>query len=137
MLETQCKCNVKDYVNLMHPTTWCSRQKNVNERDFGSSKYKTRKSLQIETVVTVHSFYEGNEVNRARPSIKDCAMIIQSNGNKSKNSKRLITCKFKEAYKHFKGNFPSTKIGFFKFGELRLKHCILALVRVAHILRNA
>ena len=87
---------------------------------------KPGKSLPVETVGTVCSFYKSNEVSRAMPGIKDCVTVIESNGSKSKFLKRLILSNLKEAYKHFKDKFPSIKIGFSKFAELRPKHCILA-----------
>lgn len=87
---------------------------------------KRGKSLATETVEIVHSFYETDEVSRAMPGIKDCVSVTQADGTKIKMSKRLILCNIKEAYKHFKDNFPNIKIGFSKFAELRPKHCILA-----------
>ncbi|GBM58687.1 hypothetical protein AVEN_256464-1 [Araneus ventricosus] len=56
--------------------------------------------------------------------IQDCATVIESNGSKSKISKRIILCNLKEAYKHFKDKFPSIKIGFSKFAELRRKRIL-------------
>ena len=40
--------------------------------------------------------------------------------------KRLVLSNLKEAYQLFKGNFPTEKVGFSKFAELRPKHCVLA-----------
>ncbi|GBN46744.1 hypothetical protein AVEN_184302-1 [Araneus ventricosus] len=87
---------------------------------------KPGKNLPIDTVGIVRSFYENDEVSRAMPGIKDCVTVIESNGSKSKISKRLILCNLKEAYQYFKDKLPSIKIGFSKFAELRPKHCILA-----------
>lgn len=87
---------------------------------------KPGKCLPIETVKTVHSFYESDEVSRAMPGIKDCVTVTEPDGNKTKISKRLILCNLKEAYKHFKDNFSNIKLGFSKFAELRPKQCILA-----------
>lgn len=87
---------------------------------------KPGKSLPIETVEIVRSFYENDEVSRAMPGIKDCVTVTEADGSKSKISKRLILCNLKEAHKHFKDKFPSIKIGFSKFAELRPKQCILA-----------
>lgn len=53
-------------------------------------------------------------------------MVIESNVSKSNILKKLILCNLKEAYKHFKDKFPSMKIGFSKFAELRPKHCMFA-----------
>lgn len=87
---------------------------------------KPGKTLPMQTVGIVHSFYQSDEISRAMPGIKDFVTIIEPDGSKSKISKRLILCNLKEAYKHFKDKFPSIKIGFSKFAELRPKCCILA-----------
>lgn len=108
---------------------YMDRQSKKNLKEKGileNPDSKPGKSLPIETVGTVRSFYESNEVSRAMPDIKDCATVIESNRSISKISKRLIFGNLKEAYKHVKDKFPSIKISFSKFAELRPKHCILA-----------
>lgn len=42
---------------------------------------KPGKSLSTETVETVHSFYERDEVSRVMPGMKDCVTVTEPNRN--------------------------------------------------------
>lgn len=87
---------------------------------------KPGKALSKVILDTVKSFYENDEISRIMPGIKDCVTVVDSNGIKTKMSKRLILCNLKEVYSLFKDKFSNITIGFSKFAELRPKHCILA-----------
>lgn len=88
-------------------------KKILSEKGFlESPNLKPGKSLPIEAVETVRSFYEHDEV-RAMPGIKYCVTFTVADGSN-----------FKKAHKHFKDKFPSMKIGFSKFAESRPKHCL-------------
>ena len=76
-----------------------------------------------ETFDNIVGFYENDEHSRCMPGEKD---FVQSAHGRIHVQKRLILCKLKELYQHFKEKYPQQHIGFSKFTELRPKHCILA-----------
>ena len=86
---------------------------------------KAGPSLLPETVSLVHAHYESDEVSRVMPGKKDFASI-RRDGKHVHIQKRLVLSNLKELYQNFKVKFPSLKIGFSKFAELRPKHCVLA-----------
>ena len=59
------------------------------------------------------------------PGRKDFVSVKQSEG-RLHVQKRLILCTLRELYQVFEDQYPTEKIGFTKFAELRPKHCVLA-----------
>jgi len=81
--------------------------------------------LSSETSELVRSFYENDDVSRMMPGKKDFVSVRGEEG-RVHIQKRLVLTNLKEVYLLFKERFPTEKIGFSKFAELRPKHCILA-----------
>ena len=124
------------------PKSWSTKQ---IETKFGASNYMARKvknlvaesgilatpnpklgnQLNSQTVLHIQQFYENDDVSRLIPGKKDCVSVKQGE-RRVLVQKRLILCNLKEAYRHFKDTFPTEKVGFSKFAELRPKHCVLA-----------
>ena len=59
------------------------------------------------------------------PGKKDF-VTLRKDGKRYQIQKRLILSNLKEAYYNFKDKHQDLKIGFSKFAELQLKHCVLA-----------
>ena len=115
------------------------------QKEFGVSTYtaqKTKKIVQEKgvlslpdlkagpsllpgTVSLVCAHYESDEVSRVMPGKKDF-VFIRRDGKRVHIQKRLVLSNLKEIYQDFKVKFPSLKIGFSKFAQLRPKHCVLA-----------
>lgn len=115
------------------------------QQEFGVSKYTAMKakelvqekgilatpdpkpghSLAPNTVELVHGFYNSDEVSRVMPGMKDF-VSVKENGQRVHKQKRLILSNLKECYQFFKEKFPTEKVGFSKFAELRPKQCVLA-----------
>ena len=73
----------------------------------------------------VIDFYESDDISRTMPGKKDFVSVRQE-GKRIYVQKRLVLSNLKEVYHAFKDTFPSFKIGFSKFAELRPPHCVLA-----------
>ena len=74
----------------------------------------------------VIDFYESDDISRTMPGKKDFISVRQE-GKRIHVQKRLVLSNLKEVYQAFKDTFPSKKIGFSKFAELRPpQHCVLA-----------
>ena len=80
--------------------------------------------LSSATTELVHSFYN-NDVSRMMPG-KKYFISVRGEEGRVHIQKRLVLTNLKEVYLLFKERFPTEKIGFSKFAELRPKHCILA-----------
>ena len=124
------------------PQSWT--RKRIQD-EFGVSDYMARKSKQLvrekgilsspdpkpgnslpsETVKLVIDFYESDEISRMMPGMKNFVSVRQE-GKRVHVQKRLVLSNLKEVYRSFKDAFPSKKIGFSKFAELRPPHCVLA-----------
>lgn len=74
-----------------------------------SPNLKPGKSLAIETVQTVRSFYEHDEVSRAMPGIKDCVTVTEADGRFQKDS-YCVTLKKHTAI--LRTSFPASKLDF-------------------------
>ena len=74
---------------------------------------KPGKCLSTETVETVHSFYENDEISRAMPGMKDCVTVTLPDGGKKKMSKRLILCNLERSLQSFQRQVPKCKNWFF------------------------
>ena len=124
------------------PKSWSIRKV---QKTFGASNYMVRKAkelveqkgilsipnpkpgkaLQEDTVDIITKLYESDEVSRLMPGRKDFVSVKQA-GQRVHVQKRLVLSNSKEVYQLFKERFPTEIIGFYKFAELRPKHCVLA-----------
>lgn len=86
---------------------------------------KPGRTLNENVAELVKDFYNSDDVSRMMPGRKDCVSIKNKEG-KTQVQKRLVLANVKEIYQLFKEKFPTIKIGFSKFCELRPKNCILA-----------
>ena len=94
---------------------------------------KPGKSLPNHIVDFVKGFYTSDEISRVMPGMKDFISVKGGSiGCKEHISKRSIMNNFKEAYRVFKEKFPTVKLGFSKFAELRPKSCVLTGQRRTH-----
>lgn len=113
--------------------------------EFGVSDYMARKCKQLvkdkgilstpdpkaghgippKTVKLAIDFYESDDISRIMPGKKDF-MSIRQDGRRVHIQKRLVLGNLREVYLAFKDEFPSKKIGFSKFAELRPSYCVLA-----------
>ena len=91
-------------------------------RDEGILSTPNRRSLQQTTVDLVINFYESDL--RLMPG-KDCMSVRKAEGRIT-IQKRLILSNLRELYHSFKDSYPSVKVGFSKFAEMRPRHCVLA-----------
>ena len=124
------------------PKSWTRRR---IQDEFGISDYMARKSKELVrkkgilsspdpkpghslppvTEKLVTEFYESDGKSRVMPGKKDF-VSVRVEGKRVHVQKRLVLCNLKEVYSSFKDNFPTVRIGFSKFAELRPQHCILA-----------
>ena len=81
--------------------------------------------MNPETALRVQKFYENDDISRLMPGKKDFVSVKQG-GKRVQVQKRLILSNLNEVYQNFKDTFPTEKVGFSKFAELRPKHCVLA-----------
>ena len=85
--------------------------------------------MNPETALRVQTFYENDDISRLMPGEKDFVSVKQGGGGGGERvqvQKRLILSNLNEVYQNFKVTFPTEKVGFSKFAELRPKHCVLA-----------
>ena len=80
--------------------------------------------LSEEVMNNVREFYHQDSISRMMPGKGDC-VSVRKDGAKVKVQKRLLLCNLKEAYVVFKSEYPSMKVGFSKFAELRPKNVVL------------
>ena len=124
------------------PKSWTIQQIHT---EFGATYYMARKAKHLvkesgilatpnpklghhidhQTALQVFQFYESDEISRLMPGKKDFVSVKQGE-QRVQEQKRLILSNLKELYRLFKDNFPTEKVGFSKFAELRPKHCVLA-----------
>ena len=124
------------------PKSWSIRR---IQKEFGVSNFIARKAKQLVdekgilstpdpkpgdtlpqcTVDLVSGFYESDETSRIMPGKKDFVSVWKVEGQ-THVQKRLVLCNLRELYRMFKDKYPNESIGFFKFAELRPKHCVLA-----------
>ena len=86
---------------------------------------KLGNTLNPQTALHIQQFYESDDISRLMPGRKDFVSVKQGK-QRVHIQKRLVLSKLKEAYRLFKDTFPTEKVGFSKFAELRPKHCVLA-----------
>lgn len=65
-----------------------------------------------------------DDIRRISANKKDCLSVPSEKGKRMYKTKRLILHNLKDVYLAFKENYPSDKIGFTKFCELRPKECV-------------
>ena len=124
------------------PKSWSLKK---IQQEFGVSNYMARKSKELveekgvlslpgpkpghslppETVDTVRTFYESDDISRIMPGNKDFVSVKQE-GERLHVQKWLVLSNLRKVYCEFKRQFPDHKIGFSNFAELGPKHCILA-----------
>ena len=124
------------------PNSWSIER---TQAEFGASNFMVRKAKQLvkdkgvlsspdpqpghclakTTIDHVVAFYESDSSSRMMPGKKDFVSVKGEHG-RAHVQKRLILSNLKELYQDFKQKYPKERIGFSKFAELRLKHCILA-----------
>ncbi|KAJ8671811.1 hypothetical protein QAD02_003070 [Eretmocerus hayati] len=114
--------SVKDSVGL------AKRAKDTQKQTGFGSYPPPRQSntMQSEHTQKVIDFYTSDEISRVMPGMSDALPVAQVDGKRLKLQKRLILCNLKESYASFKAKFPSIKVGFSKFANLRQKQCVLA-----------
>ena len=130
------------------PKSWSVKK---IQQEFGVSEYLARQSKKLveergilslpgplygpslpsETVETVCTFYESDNISRVMPGKKDF-VSVKKEGKRQHVQKRLVLSNLREVYRKFKERFPDCKIRFSKFAELRPKHCVLAGVSGTH-----
>lgn len=123
------------------PQSWSCKK---IEEEFGVSNYMARtvkrlvsekgilstpnpkpgKTLNENTAQLIKDFYNSDDVSRMMPGKKDF-VTIRSQGSKVQVQKRLILANISEIYQFFKEKYPTHRVGFSKFCELRPKNCIL------------
>lgn len=96
----------------------------------GSYKVGNRIGKDVET--HVQSFYCDDDISRISANKKDCLSVPSENGKRVYKTKRLILHNLKDVYLAFKEKYPSDKIGFTKFCELRPKECVTVNSRGMH-----
>ena len=124
------------------PKSWSIKQV---QTEFGTSSYMARKAknlvkesgiletpnpklgstLSPQSVLHIQQFYESDDISRLMPGRKDFVSAKQGK-QRVHIQKRLVLSNLKEVYQLFKDTFPTEKVGFSKFAELRPKHCVLA-----------
>ena len=82
-------------------------------------------TLPTVTITLVQDFYELDEISRMMPGKKDFVSIREGD-HRVHVQKRLILGNLKEIYQQFKEKYPTVKVGFSKFAELRPRNCVLA-----------
>lgn len=87
-------------------------------------KIGRKTSQEIKNLVV--KFYEGEDVSRMCPGMKETKSVRLDNGVKELKQKRLILCNLKELYEQFKQEHPLANVGFSSFCALRPQWCILA-----------
>lgn len=93
---------------------------------FSTPAKKSGKVLPADTVNSVKTFYERDDISRIMPRLKDYISIKQSNGKREHIQKRLLLGNLNELYVLYKKENEHVKVGFTKFTELRPAHCVLA-----------
>ena len=126
------------------PRSWSIKQA---ARVFGVSRYLIRRAKQLvaekgimsspnpkigsQTLPThteeeIKRFYLSDDVSRVMPGKKDFVSVVQVQGKRVHQQKRLLLCNLREAYREFKERHPNLKIGFTKFAMLRPRESVLA-----------
>ena len=114
-----------------------SRELNCSEREARVAKdlvansrifsIPVKKRGKLDTVNSVKSFYERDDVSRIMPGLKDYYLSIkQSNGKREHIQKRLLLGNLNELNNLYKNANEYVNIGFTKFTELRPPYCVLA-----------
>ena len=98
----------------------------ANSGMFSIPAKKRVKLLRADTVNSVKSFDERDDVSRIMPGLKDYLSIKQSNGKREHIQKRLLPGNLNELYNLYKKENEYVNIGFTKFTELRPPYCVLA-----------
>ena len=122
------------------PESW-SQQKVMNEFDVSHHMVKTARRLKKdkgilssvsakkgrplnqEIVDRIVDFYQSDEYTRMCPGQKDFVVIRTTEG-KEYRQKRLLLINLRELFMQYKNKYPTDKVGFAKFCELRPKWCL-------------
>ena len=121
--------SVKQVQEEFSVTNYMARQSKALVREKGILSLPNPKrgpSLPPETIKLVCEFYQSDENSRVMPGRKDFVSVREEGGRRLHVQKRLVLSNLKEVYCEFKAKFPSKKIGFSRFAEVRPKQCVLA-----------
>lgn len=94
---------------------------------------KKGKTIPDEIISNVINFFEDDEVGRLCLGAKDYVSVKTGDG-RDHRQKRLILGNLKEIYKLFKEKYPSYRIRFSKFCQLRPKWCVTASCTVVALI---
>ena len=84
---------------------------------------KIGKSVPLNVVSVVQSFYEDDEYSRTMSGKKDYVSVGKGKNNRIHVQKRLLLCNLKELYSQFKVINPEIKLGISKFCSLMVCKC--------------
>ena len=98
----------------------------ANSGIFSIPAKKRGKLLPADTVNSVKSFYERDDVSRIMPGLKDYLSIKQRNSKREHIQKRLPFHNLNELYILYKNENEYVNFGFTKFTEMRPQYCVLA-----------
>ena len=98
----------------------CARELKKERGILAEPKQKVGKALSRDVSEIVSNFYQQDEYSRCCPGIKDFVSVTKDSV-KMKHQKRLLLLNIKLLFLEFKKEYPTVKIGFSKFRELRLK----------------
>lgn len=104
----------------------------INKGSYSWPEPRHIHALSQDTKNLVIDFYNNDDISRIMPGRKDYKSVKTSEGSKVHKQKRLILFNLKEAYTKFKELYPSVKIGFSKFAELKPEECVLAGAKGTH-----
>ena len=98
----------------------CVRELKKERGILAEPKPKVGKALSEDVPEIVSNFYQQDEYSRSCPGMKDFVSVTKDSV-KTKHQKCLLQLNIKELFLKFKKEYPTFKIGFSKFCELRPK----------------
>ena len=98
----------------------CARELKKERGILAEPKQKVGKALSGDVSEIVSNFYQQDEYSRCCPGMKDFVSVTKDSV-KTKHLKRLPLLNIKELFLESKKEYPTVKIGFSKFCELRPK----------------
>ena len=91
-----------------------------------TEKKKTGLEIPQETKELVKAFYRREDISRFMPGKQDVVTLLDDDGNKYKEQKRILTMTIAESFNLFSDDHPNVSIGKSKFAELRPKEVLLS-----------
>ena len=92
----------------------------------GSANENKPWALSAETIDSVQSFYQRDDISRQAPGRKDVVTVRDGDGRKTKCQARHLTSSVAEVHALYREEFPQIKIGKSKFAKLRPQHVLLS-----------